>query len=164
NAEKTCDRRVVIKTVRRSERADAPRVYIKQKPVIPRAVSQQRIAAGAVCRRRVKDVCVAVEFVISTTVSRRLRDEINNAAVYVGTVLRAVWSTQDLDCLESRGLDQTEERADTAALRTRRVTNAVDVDRNVSSSQATHKYCAQRRARALQAYACLFVDNLGHDF
>src|SRR5215208_7742226 len=82
----------------------------------------------------------------------------------VGAVLRTVWAAQHLDCLQSRRLNQTEECADTATLRARRITNAINIDGYVSARQSTYKHSAQRRACTLQVNTRLFVDNLRDDF
>ncbi len=155
---------MIIETVRGTQRADATRVHVQQHTVALGAVSQKLIATKAVCRRGVKDVCVTVKLIVRTAVARRVRDEVDDTAVHVGTVLRTVWTTKDLDSFQTRRLDQAEERSHTAALRTGRVTHAIDVDGNVSAGESTHKHRAQRRTGALQIHAWLFIDHLRHHF
>jgi hypothetical protein len=74
-----------------------------------------------------------VKFAVRVSVARRLRNEVYDAAVHVRAVLRTVWSTQDFDRFQTRRLDQTEERADAAALRARRVAHAVNKDCDVAA-------------------------------
>ena len=106
----------------------------------------------------------AVKLVVWSAIPGRLRNEVDYAAVNIRTVLRTVWTAQNFDCFQARRFDQTEERSDAAALRAGRITNAINIDRDVSARQSTHKDGAQRRAGALQIHARLFVNNLRHDF
>ena len=77
---------------------------------------------------------MSVKLAVGGSVARRLRDEVDDTAVDVGSILRAVWTTQHLDGFQTRRFDQTEERADTATLSTRRITHTIYVDGDVSSS------------------------------
>ncbi len=75
-----------------------------------------------------------MKLTIHATVNRGLGYEINYAAEHIGTVLRTLRSAQNLNRLEAGWLDETEECADAAALRTRGIAYAVDKDGNVATS------------------------------
>ena len=93
--------RVRIDAVARAQPVDASSVHVEQQTISTSAVGKQRVAAKAIGQRRVEEVRIAMPLAIAASVGGRTRNEIDDAAEHVRTVLRTVGSAQNLHCLEA---------------------------------------------------------------